>query len=99
MKTAAVVLSLGALALAVPTPDAQGTTLSIDRSRHTIQTRDDGTVDWNWVLSSLKGTILKYDKNADFSGTLLAGVSPILKRATNAEEALTDGVTDGEDEL
>lgn len=99
MKTAAVVLSLGALALAAPTPDAQGTTLSIDRSRHIIQTRDDGTVDWDWVMSSLKGTLLKYNKNLDFSGTSLANVSPIFKRQTNAEEALTDAVEGGQDEL
>ncbi|KAF2214563.1 hypothetical protein CERZMDRAFT_82538 [Cercospora zeae-maydis SCOH1-5] len=61
MKSA-LILFIGALALAAPTQEhGQSAQVSFPRKRHQHVRRADGSVDLNWFKSTLKTTILKYD--------------------------------------
>lgn len=98
MKSA-LILSLGAAALAAPTNDAvSGSKVSFGRERHQHKTRADGTVDMAWYLGTLKRTLLKYNSHFQMP-EVMQDVAQILKRDTDAEEALTDQVEGQEDEL
>jgi hypothetical protein len=98
MKTAAL-LSLSALALAAPTQqESQGTKIPYSRARHEHRKRDDGSLDFQWLLGNFKHTLLKYDPNFDLPAAL-QNVSSILKRDTDANEHLTDQSQDGLDSL
>lgn len=98
MKSA-LVLSLSALALAVPTKDAiSGSKVEFARERHQHKTRADGTVDMTWYLGTLKRTLLKYNKSFQMP-EVVDNAPLILKRDTDAEEALTDQTEGQEDEL
>lgn len=94
MKAAAL-LSLGAVALAAPTAE-QATNVPVSRSRHTI-TRADGTADGQRWLSTLKYTLLKYNKNLELGSLLQNADIALKKRASN--EPLTDFTEGQEDEL
>ena len=98
MKSA-IILSLGALALAAPTQEqSSGTKIPFSRKRHQHVRRADGTVDIEWFKSTLKTTLLKYNSNFAL-GDFLSDASLIFKRDTDAEEHLTDVVEGQEDEL
>lgn len=98
MKSA-ILLSLSALALAAPTKEAAaGSKVAFARARHQHKTRADGTVDLDWFLGTLKGSILKYNKNFQLP-EVVQRASLIFKRDTDAEDALTDQVEGDEDEL
>ncbi|EGP88013.1 unnamed protein product [Zymoseptoria tritici ST99CH_1A5] len=98
MKTTAAILSLGALALAAPTQETQGTKVEYSRKRHEHQKREDGSVDTQWFLGNFKKTLLKYDSNFELPDAL-QNVPAILKRDTDANEPLTDQSQDGLDSL
>lgn len=98
MKSA-VLFSLSALALAAPTKDAtSGSKVAFARARHQHKTRADGTVDMDWFLGTLKGSVLKYNKNFQLP-EVVQNANIIFKRDTNAEDPLTDQVEGQEDEL
>ena len=94
---AAVLLSLGVLALAAPAPQPQpGHKLAFSRKRHESVTRDDGTVDLDELMSQLKFTLLKYNKDYELPEAL-KNHKPQTKRAFT--EHLIDQTEGGEDEL
>ena len=96
----ATVLSIATLALAAPAPSAEsnaGTKVAFSRKRHQPMTRDDGTIDMDWLRGKLKYTVKKYNPDFVLDG-MLADVMPIVKRDTDAEEKLTDQVEQGADE-
>jgi hypothetical protein len=98
MKSA-LVLSLGALALAAPTQDqSQGTTIAYSRKRHENIRRADGAVDWPRFMGSLKYSLLKYNPHLALPD-VLDQATLLLKRDTDAEEELTDFTAGEEDEL
>ncbi|KAM3418932.1 hypothetical protein BST61_g4890 [Cercospora zeina] len=98
MKSA-LILSVGALALAAPTQEqGQSTRVSFPRKRHQHVRRADGSVDLNWFKSTLKTTILKYDSGFQLPD-ILSDANLLFKRDTDAEEHLTDVVEGQEDEL
>lgn len=89
MKTVAVV-SLGALVLAAPTQDQrQGTKITFDRRRHQHVTRADGSIDLDWLMGTVKYTMLKYNSGFELP-EMVAKASMHNKRDTDAEEKLTD---------
>ena len=94
MKVAAL-LSLGTLALAAPTAE-QASKVPINRKRHAI-TRSDGSADVAKYLSSLKYTLLKYNKNIQLGEALEKADITLKKRASN--EPLVDDTEGQEDEL
>ncbi|KXT11479.1 hypothetical protein AC579_2420 [Pseudocercospora musae] len=96
---AAVILSLGALALAVPMQDeSQGTKIPFARKRHQHVKKADGAIDLNWFMGTLKYTVLKYNKGFALPD-IVNKANLILRRDTNAEEKLTDFTEGQEDEL
>lgn len=98
MKSA-VLLSLSALALAAPAKEAvSGSKVAFARARHQHKTRADGAVDMDWFLGTLKGSVLKYNKNFQLP-EIVQNANTIFKRDTDAEDALTDQVEGEEDEL
>lgn len=96
---AALLLSLGALALAAPTQDqSQGTKIPFHSKRRQHVRRADGSIDLDWFMGNLKYTMLKY--KSDFAlPDIVNKASLHLKRDTDAEEKLADFTEGQEDEL
>jgi hypothetical protein len=100
MKTAAL-LSLGLLApcFAAPTTSTkQAPKVPLARERYQPHKRADGSVNTDWLLSQLKNVARKYNKDFELP-EIVQNAPNLIKRDTDANEALTDQVTDGEDTL
>jgi len=95
----ATLISLGALALAAPTPEPEvGTKVPLPRRAADHKLHKDGSVDLEWFKRHLKYTLLKYNKNFELPD-YLRDLEIHFKRDTDAEEALVDESSGGSDVL
>ncbi|CAK4030641.1 Aspartic protease [Lecanosticta acicola] len=88
MKSA-IILSLGALALAAPKPESQPKKISYSRKQH--ETRADGDIDYTPFFTAIRTAVRKYNSQKELPAAIeKAGLQ---KRTSN--EPLTDDVEDG----
>lgn len=96
MKSA-IILSLSAIALAAPRPEAhsQGSNVPVNAKRSSVTTNDDGSVDYSGFLSMLRTTVRKYNNAME----LPAAVENSSLNWKRANVPLVDQNMDGEDVL